>query len=333
MEENRIRMSSPDPDRQPGTASADTPLEILGAESLGVRSLCCSLALPDRFIVIDPGVALGYKRHGLLPHPVQVAAGRRIRRRILQALDKATDVVFSHFHGDHVPLADANPYQLAIQALPPGFSALQAWSLSPKGLSPDMRKRFHDLADLLRTNLQMAEGRSIGPLSFSRAVPHGRPDSPLGSVMMTRIQMGSKVFVHASDIQLLHEPTVEQVVGWGPDIVLAGGPPLYLERLERLDRERAWEGALCLARNIEVVILDHHLLRSEEGALWLDMLSEKVGRRVYCAADFMGRDRQLLEAGRAQLYEDIPVSDTWHEEYAKAYSAGVFTEPNVSRMQ
>lgn len=270
---------------------------------------------------------------GLFDHEERLIGGIESFQDIrpLKKLERERNNII--FHGDHVPLADANPYQLALQALPPGFSALQAWSLSPEGLSPDMRKRFQDLADLLGTNLQMAEGRSIGPLSFSRAVPHGRPDSPLGNVMMTRIQMGSKVFVHASDIQLLHEPTVEQVVGWGPDIVLAGGPPLYLERLERLDRERAWEGALRLAQNIEVVILDHHLLRSEEGTVWLDLLSEKAGRRVYCAADFMGRDRQLLEAGREQLYEDMPVSDTWHEEYAKAYSAGVFTEPIVSRMQ
>lgn len=34
-------------------------LEIIGAESLGVRSLCCLVTLPDRRIVIDPGVVLG----------------------------------------------------------------------------------------------------------------------------------------------------------------------------------------------------------------------------------------------------------------------------------
>jgi len=50
-------------------------LEIIGAESLGVRSLCCLVTLPDRRIVIDPGVSLGYVRKGLLPHPVQIAVG------------------------------------------------------------------------------------------------------------------------------------------------------------------------------------------------------------------------------------------------------------------
>lgn len=290
-------------------------LEIIGAESLGVRSLCCCVRLQDRRIVIDPGVSLGYRRYGLLPHPLQVAAGRQVRHKILQVLTNATDVVFSHFHGDHVPLVDANPYQLSVRDLPPCFHELRCWSKSDDGLSGKMSRRFHDLGDLLGTNMQVAEGRSEGPLSFSRAVPHGAPDRPMGTVMMTRIEMANRVFLHASDIQLLDDATVEQIINWQIDIVLASGPPLYLDRLSKADQERAWNNAASLAQNIGVVILDHHLMRSEEGILWLDQLSAEVGRKVYCAADFMGRPRQLLEAKRAQLYEHMPVPDTWHDDY------------------
>ena len=38
-------------------------VEIIGAESLGVRGLCCFVETKDRKILIDPGVALGYVRH------------------------------------------------------------------------------------------------------------------------------------------------------------------------------------------------------------------------------------------------------------------------------
>lgn len=96
-------------------------IEIIGTESLEVRGLSCLVHAGDRRIFIDPGIALGYLRHGLLPHPVQVAQGERIRQRILAALTTATDVVFSHFHGDHIPLWAANPYQLAIGQLPGNF--------------------------------------------------------------------------------------------------------------------------------------------------------------------------------------------------------------------
>lgn len=86
-------------------AIPDIGLELIAAESLGVRGLCCRVDLGHRCIVIDPGVALGYLRHGLLPHPLQVSIGEKVRENILAALEQATDVVFSHFHGDHVPLA------------------------------------------------------------------------------------------------------------------------------------------------------------------------------------------------------------------------------------
>ncbi len=291
-------------------------LEIIAAESLGTRSLCCVVTLSDRRIVIDPGIALGYKRHGLLPHPVQIAVGYQLREEILQALATATDVVFSHFHGDHVPLANANPYQLSMQSLPSCFGQLRCWSKSDKNLSSTMKLRFQDLKGLLGENLKIAEGITAGPLTFSKAVPHGAPDNNMGTVMMTRIEMAEKVFVHASDIQLLDKATVGKVIDWQPDIVLASGPPLYLERLSKFEREVAWDNALSLARNIDTLILDHHLMRSKEGLIWLDKLSTIVGRKVYCAADFMQRPRRLLEADRVRLYEETPVPEQWHKDYA-----------------
>lgn len=97
----------------------------------------------------------------------------------------------------------------------------------------------------------------------------------------------------------------------------SSSPPLYLDRLSNAERESAWGNAVRLAQNIEVVILDHHLMRSEEGAVWLDELSATVGKKVYCAADFMGRTRWLLEAGRVRLYEEMPVPDEWHDNYVK----------------
>lgn len=290
-------------------------LDIIAAESLGVRGLCCVVTLAGRRIVIDPGLALGYLRHGLLPHPMQIAVGRAVRAKIVQALDDATDVVLSHFHGDHVPLAQANPYQLAMSMLPERFGELRCWSKSGDDLNGTMAGRLADLAQVLGDNLRVAEGSVQGPLAFSLAVPHGEAGSRMGTVMMTRITMPDGVFVHASDIQLMDDATVDLILDWQPDILLAGGPPIYLERLGNAQRRRAWDNALRLARHIDTVILDHHLLRSRQGAAWLAELSTRVGRRVLCAADFMGRPRQLLEARRQQLYQRLPVADGWHDDY------------------
>ena len=295
----------------------NTCIEIIGTESLGVRGLSCFVNAGKRRILIDPGVALGYIRHGLLPHPLQVAEGERVRQRIIEALTEATDIVFSHFHGDHVPLREANPYQLAIRHLPVTFQNVCCWSKSMDSLGEKMKQRAQDLRELLGPNFHVAEGISDGPMTFSKAMPHGAKGSKRGTVMMTRINLGDKVFLHTSDIQLLDPATVNFIIAWQADIVLAAGPPLYLETLTDELRTVAWQNALRLATTVDILILDHHLMRDRQGLKWLDALSAEAGKQVYCAADFMGRKRLLLEAERAALYETMPVPASWHEDYAQ----------------
>jgi len=291
-------------------------LTILGTESLGVRGLSCEVQVKNRKVVIDPGMALGYWRHGLLPHPAQVAVGEQIRRKIVAAWQDATDVVLSHFHGDHVPLPDANPYQLSAHQVAPLFRTIRLWCKGPDGLSHNMESRREALIEILGRNLPIAEGQKDGLLEFSLPVPHGDPHTNRGTVMMTRIEDEDGVFVHASDIQLLDSETVALILDWRPDIVLAAGPPLYLAGLSSQQRQQAWENGLRLSSGVETLILDHHLLRCEAGLRWLDHLASVTGRRVLCAADFMDHPRCLLEAQRVQLYKEMPVPEGWHEAYA-----------------
>ena len=294
-------------------------ITILGAESLGVRGLSCVVEVEDHKIVIDPGMALGYRRHGLLPHPAQVAVGEQVRRKIVAALNVATDVVMSHYHGDHVPLVDANPYQLKAQQVASLCRGKRFWSKGLEGISANMVSRRESLVKAMGRELPNAEGHSAGPMTFSHPVPHGEPHTRLGTVMMTRIEAKDGVFVHASDIQLLDDEAVALILDWQPDVALVGGPPLYLSGFMAAQRRRreAWERAMRLARGVETLILDHHLLRCEEGLVWLDRLSSETGHRVICAADFMGQPRRLLEARRAQLYDKMPVPEGWHKAYAR----------------
>ncbi|MBN1247548.1 MAG: MBL fold metallo-hydrolase [Anaerolineae bacterium] len=290
---------------------------ILGAESLGVRGLSCVVETADRLIVIDPGLALGYQRYGLLPHPVQVAVGEQVRRQIRGALEDATDIVVSHYHGDHVPLPDANPYQLRVADVATSFRRVRLWTKGPSGLSPNMIHRRAMLGGALNRELPNVEGESDGPLTFSPAVPHGEPGTHLGTVMMTRIEDAGTVFVHASDIQLLDAQAVSVILAWQPDIVVVGGPPLYLTALSSIQRKRAREEAERLAQGVDTLILDHHLLRCQEGLSWLGHLAAQSNHEVLCAADYMGRPRCLLEARRAELYRKMPVPEGWHAAYAR----------------
>jgi len=46
-------------------------------------------------------------------------------------------------------------------------------------------------------------------------------------------------------------------------------------------------------------------------------VSSLTGRKVICAADFMGLRRNLLEAERVLWYKRLPVPEGWHQAYAR----------------
>ncbi|MEA2059361.1 MAG: hypothetical protein U9P10_02325 [Thermodesulfobacteriota bacterium] len=299
-------------------------IRIFGAESLGVRGLSCSVELENQKIFIDPGLALGWSRHGLLPHPFQVAVGAGIRETIIEELKAADDVVFSHFHGDHCPLKKANPYQLDLSRVKKSLSGCRIWAKSSENCSHTEENRRIDLIEAVNMSFLKTEGTKNGSLEFSRPVFHGLKNEKKNTVIMTRIEDGGQVFVHASDIQLLESATIETILDWKPDIVLVSGPPLYIFSASSLKKnsERAWENALELSKNIDTLIIDHHLLRSEQGINWHKKLKQAAANKIFCAADFMKRSPLFLEAWRGTLYEGLPVSDNWHDDYHNAYQKG-----------
>jgi len=290
-------------------------IEIVGTESLGVRGLCCFVKTENQKILIDPGIALGYMRYKLLPHPFQVAVDEKIQKKIIEAWAEATDIVISHFHGDHIPLVNANPYQLNIEKIAGLNPKAKIWA-KLSHLSPTEKKRAESLSFILNKNLIPAEEKKQEVFHFSKAVPHGRTENNLETVMMTKIEEDC-VFVHASDIQLLNNESVSQIVSWKPDIVLASGPPLYLSQLSKDQIRKAWHNALRISESVDTLIIDHHLLRDDTGIQWLRELSSKSNKIILCGADFMNKPRMLLEARRKDLYKQMPVPEGWHEAYGK----------------
>ena len=292
-------------------------IEIIGTESLGVRGLCCFVTTAKQRILIDPGIALGYNRYGLLPHPFQVAVDERIQKTIIQRWSEATDIVISHFHGDHIPLVDANPYQFNIKKITGLNLDVRIWAKDLSHLHPIEEKRVESLSAILKNDLTSAGGTKQGVITFSGPVSHGGKRNNPQTVMMTRIEE-DRVFVHTSDTQLLDDEAISQILDWEPDIVLADGPPLYMpNKLSKEQAKRAWRNAKRLSREVGTLILDHHLMRDYTGLKWLKWLSSETGNNVICGADFMKQPRMLLEARRKSLYRDMPVPAGWHEAYGK----------------
>lgn len=289
-------------------------ISILAAESLGVRALCCLVEKEEQKLLIDPGISLGYSRHGLLPHPIQIAVDEILREKIKLELSSATDLVFSHFHGDHIPFEAANVYQLQLSEIQEYLKDINIWSKSAENESHKFKERAWDLK-FNSDHFITAENKSSGDLSFSSPVFHGEKDSFLGKVMMTKIKLQDKVFVHASDIQFLYRPTIKQIIKLKPDIVIASGPPLYLSHLDQKMETEAADNILYLSSRVDTLIVDHHLLRSERGLAYLRELNNKSNNEIISAADFMGVNPCLLEARREELYNKFPVPDKWHQKY------------------
>jgi len=177
-------------------------IEILTAESLGVRGLCCYVKTKTKRILIDPGIALGYSRYKHLPHPFQVAVDERVREKIISRWGEATDIVFSHLHGDHVPLAKPNLYQLNINCLSKLEPKTRIWLSPVEQLNNLEKSRFSELNDALGRNYNFVDSVFRRDLCFSKMVFHGERDKNRNKVFMTRIEEDNFVFVHGSDIPI-----------------------------------------------------------------------------------------------------------------------------------
>jgi hypothetical protein len=114
-----------------------------------------------------------------------VAAGEQVRQRIVSALEDATDVVMSHFHGAHILLPDANPYQPQAQRVAPLCRTTRLLAKGTEGLSPSMVRQWAALGETPGREIPNAEGRGNGMLALSPAMSHGKPCSWFGTEMMT----------------------------------------------------------------------------------------------------------------------------------------------------
>lgn len=271
-------------------------ITILGAESLGARSMATVVRTADRTVLIDPGVALAPKRSGLPPHPREMEAAERVREAVLGWLPRATDIVITHFHGDHMPLADADPYQVSLPAFVPPRGC-RVWLPGEEGHSGQARARRRALAQALGRPLPSAEGKDDGVVTCAGPFPHG---GGTGAVMIVAVREGDACFVHASDTQLLSPEAVGTVLRWRPSVVYTSGPALYLPEVtwEEVDLARAHAARIAAAT--DTLVIDHHPLRGEGGLRWV----EDAGG--ISAAAFMGVSPTLFEARRRDLWGRSP---------------------------
>jgi hypothetical protein len=137
-------------------------------------------------------------------------------------------------------------------------------------------------------------------IKFSEPMTHGL-ENRLGYVTEVLVDDGIERFIHTSDV--LGPSTAEQteyIIRENPVTAFIDGPMYFtlaqaVQNLKRIIKES----------DIRNLVIDHHLLRD---AHWREKIgdvfreAEKKGVKVLTAAEYSGKENDLLETKRKQLY-------------------------------
>jgi predicted metallo-beta-lactamase superfamily hydrolase len=303
----------------------DVKVTPLAAESLGVRSMCTYVETPDARILLDAGVALCPNRFSLPPHPEEFRAIEKCRREIAKAAREAQIVTISHYHFDHhTPSYEdwlCNWTEADVTAREVYNGKIVLMKNPRQEVNYSQRRRgwmFQRTGGKHAERLEVADGKAFTAnetvIRFSEPVFHGPENSALGWVLMTTIEFHDEKFMFAPDVQgPMSTHTLELICKQKPQLIMIGGPPLYLSQ-SSVDEGQIQTGLRNLAAVTEAVhhmILEHHILRD---ANWQQKTREvfakahENGHIVQTAAEFLGKHNTFLEAERKNLFAMNPPS-------------------------
>lgn len=286
---------------------------------MGARGFGFLVETPDCRVVLDPAVALGPRREFPVPHPREYRRVYALHARLVSACRRAEVVMISHFHQDHYKPVKTNfLYNVTTPAfartLVAGKTVFHKDYTRAVNRSQARRgRRFLGHVRRVVASHEPVDGqtRRVGAsggttLAFSPPVSHGPPGVPMGFVSCTAVEWDGTVVVFAPDVQGPSVPaTTDWILARAPVAVFLGGPPLYLRGSKFLPRhERAATREVTrLARAVDDLVLDHHLLRSRAGLGWLARFDHAAS-----VAKAFDLPDELLEADRAALYARDPPS-------------------------
>jgi predicted metallo-beta-lactamase superfamily hydrolase len=284
-------------------------IDILGADSFGVRSLATFVRTSKMRILIDPGVSVVPRRDGKPPHKLELDELKSVRDSIQRHALEADAIVITHFHHDHYSSYEKRELDLTNTKIARTLYRdttlyVKSWQ---RNLNQAQRQRAIEFVRALGRRVSPADGRSFGDISFSPPVKHGEADSKQGWVTMAMIEDKGERLVFGSDIQLIEPEAVDWIVARTPQTVIVSGPPIYLDVLQDDARARAKSNLMRLADVVPTVIIDHHLLRTTAYEKFLIEARERAEgkrHRIITAADFMSRPNTLLEAHRRELWQN-----------------------------
>ncbi len=296
----------------------------LAEESFGVRSMCTYVETSDAKILLDAGASLAPNRFGHPPHPREYQALAECRERISKAAEKAEIVTISHYHFDHHTTSYTDWFcnwssAEVAKTIYEGKLVLVKSYRSMVNFSQRRRGwMFKKTGGGYAEKLEIADGKTFEfgdtKLKFSDPVFHGPENSGLGWILMITIEHNDERVLFASDVQgPMYDPTLDMILAEKPQLVIMGGPPTYLAgfRVKEQHIKHGMQNLESLAKKVPATILEHHTLRDEN---WRNLsqpifdAASEIGHKVVTAAEFAGKENNLLEFRRRQLFEIEPPS-------------------------
>jgi predicted metallo-beta-lactamase superfamily hydrolase len=200
---------------------------------------------------------------------------------------------------------------------------------SPRDLNYSQKMRYYGLIRAIKgiaNKIIEADGitSEIGStlISVSEALPHGPEGSRTGKVISITVDDGDQRLTFMPDVQgPISEKAISHVISMKPSILVIGGPPLYLSQVfSQGDIEAGIKGLLKIIDRASPreLVITHHTLRSID---WRNSLSEIFSRalargvEIITYAQIVGKEEELLEARRRELFETEPPPEDYIERF------------------
>ncbi len=287
-------------------------VEPLAFDSFGVRSMATFVETEDLKVLIDPGVSLAPSRYSLPPHPVEEQRMSETWADIKEHASRSDVLVVTHYHYDHYDPEEPEIYEGKIVYLK-----------HPKEhINKSQEKRASYFLDKLKgipKSIDIADAKEFEHgstlIKFSPPVYHGT-NPKLGYVVEVRISCGGEKMVFTSDVE---GPSVdaqmEFIIQENPDIVILDGPMTYMlgfrysgkslaRSVENMNRIIKETSAKC-------ILAEHHFMRDLKYKERIAEVYESAAEKdveVITAAEYLGREIEMLEARRKELYASKPIT-------------------------
>ncbi len=294
----------------------------LGEESLGVRSMCLKVDVDGTVFILDPGASLAPRRFGLPPHPMEIEAIKEFRKRLNESLKEAEYIFISHYHRDHF-----TPVYKSIYMGTEGENIYKKKKVLVKNYNNanySQKVRGYMLEKDAKYSSSVwifADGKSfkIGDIKVkvSDPIPHGKEGSKTGFIIGISIKQKGFDLTYIPDVQgPLSKKAVKFARETNPDMLVIGGFPYYLLGYvfndEDLELSRRFLVEIVKDVKPETLVIGHHLLRSTD---WTKAIPEGLDFKTY--SGIMGKEENILEAKRKELYENYKVSPEHYNLFKK----------------